>query len=449
MRIEHLVLIRDMDNRKEQVLKHIYEFFITSADFNGILLRQIGRELNIPYKESIDIVKDLVAEDKCMIQSATNPHIIRLTTYTIPSQLDCLEDAKGWKMKKRQIGNMVFESENTEFPICVYPSQSYLHLYRNVKGMPLFTRLLAWGEPQLTPCYFDMDVLQRYYDDPRYYFSFKDYSGRISYREKDGEPIVRREDEAFLQTFGLGYDNSNTRIVVAFLRYLHDLTPEHQNYWQSKMVHPLREPRMLAEYYDNVINGKWVASESVYTAFQYEMNTVIDLTNQIFGKPLFREKISLDNPPKELTFFYLPTKKNYNAFVLALDQMISENINHDFFVGKVSLETEKEREDGKIEVSKKGTLTLLKEWLEQSLTTTFGSLDDLLKPFREIRKQRQTPAHSLIVDEHSVEYFEKQKQLIWKTYCSMRNLRVILVGHPKADKKLVPDWLDTAEIKNF
>ena len=127
-----------MDNRKEQVLKHIYEFFITSADFNGIPLRQIGRELNIPYKESIDIVKDLVAEDKCMIQSATNPHIIRLTTYTIPSQLDCLEDAKGWKMKKRQIGNMVFESENTEFPICVYPSQSYLHSYRISSGSGYF-----------------------------------------------------------------------------------------------------------------------------------------------------------------------------------------------------------------------------------------------------------------------------------------------------------------------
>lgn len=90
---------RLMDSKKEQVLKHIYDFFVSSADFNGIPLRQIGRELNIPYEESIDIVKDLVAEDKCMIQSSTNPHIIRLTTYTIPSQLDCLKDAKGWKKK--------------------------------------------------------------------------------------------------------------------------------------------------------------------------------------------------------------------------------------------------------------------------------------------------------------------------------------------------------------
>ena len=438
-----------MKDKKEQVLKRIFNFFVESHDFNGIPLRQIGRDLSIPYEESIDLVKELVAEDKCMIQSSTIPHIIRLRTFPIPPQLECLEDAKSFKAEIHRAGILEWESENTEFPICVYPSQSYLRSNRNVNGMPPFTKLLAWGEPQLTPCFFDMDVLQRYYDDPRYYFYFKDYSGRISYREKDGEPIVRKEDEAFLQSFGLGYDNTETRIVVAFLRYLNELTPEHQNYWHSKMVHPSREPEILKEYYENTIEGRWVTSESVYTAFQYEMNAVIDLSKQIFGKPLFREKISLENPPKELSFFFLPTKKNFNYFVLALDQMISENINRDFFVGKVALETEKEREDGKIEVSKKGTLTLLKEWLEQSLTTTFGSLDDLLKPFKEIRKLRQSPAHSLTADEHSVEYFEKQKQLIWKVYCSMSNLRVILAGHPKADKKLVPNWLDTSEIKNY
>lgn len=438
-----------MKDKKEQVLKRIFNFFVESHDFNGIPLRQIGNELDIPYEESIDLVKELVAEDKCMIQSSTNPHIIRLTTYTIPSQLDCLEDAKNTTTEIHRAGSFEWMAENTEFPICVYPSQAFLRSNRNVSGMPIFTRLLAWGEPQLTPCYFDMEVLQRYYDDPRYLFFFKDYSGRISYREKDGTPIVRKEDEAFLQTFGLGYDNTDTRIVVAFLRYLNELTPEHQNYWQSKMVHPSREPRMLKEYYENTIEGRWVTSESVYTAFQYEMNAVVDLSKQIFGKQLFMDKISLDNPPKELSFFYLPTKKNYNAFVLAMDQMISENINRDFFANKLNLETETEREDGKIVVTPKGTLTLLKEWLEQSLTTTYGNLDDLLKPFREIRKLRQAPAHSLTIDEHSPEYFGKQKDLIWKSYCSMRNLRVLLAGHPKADKKLFPDWLDKAEIKNY
>ena len=85
--------------------------------------------------------------------------------------------------------------------------------------------------------------------------------------------------------------------------------------------------------------------------------------------------------------------------------MISENINRDFFSGKVVLEEEKKREDGKIVVTPKGTLALLAEWLEQSITTTVGSVDDLIKPFKEIRKLRQKPAHTLITDEYSTEYF--------------------------------------------
>lgn len=119
-----------------------------------------------------------------MIQSSTNPHIIYLRTFPIQPQLECLEAAKELKTEIHRLGDFEWESENTETPTCVYPSQSYLQANRNVSGMPIFTRLLAWGEPQLTPCYFDMEVLQRYYDDPRFLFFFKDYSGRISYRER-------------------------------------------------------------------------------------------------------------------------------------------------------------------------------------------------------------------------------------------------------------------------
>ena len=434
---------------KEQVLKHIYEYFINSSDFNGIPLRQIGEDLSIPYQDSIDIVIELVSRDNCMIQSSTNPHIIHSRTYSISSQIQCLKSAKELKIEELRIGDLHIMQENTEYPICVYPSQTYLKIHRNVDGMPLFTKLLSLGEPQLTPCYFDMDVLQRYYDDPRYYFYFKNYSGRISYKDKEGKPLVRKEDEVFLETFGMGYDNQGDRIVVAYLRYLNDLTPEHQLFWQSKMVHPSRNPKMLQEYYDNTMEGCWVNSESVYTAFQYELNTIISLSEQIFGKPLFRAKIPCDNPPRELSFFFLPTKKHFNDFVLAMDQLISENINKDFFDGKVKMDDEKERDDGRIIITHKGTITLLQEWLSNNITMTYGSVEELLKPFKDIRRLRQSPAHKISFDEYDPKYFEQQKELIWTSYCSLRNLRVLLSGHPDADKSLVPEWLDSCKIKNY
>ena len=438
-----------MNGKKTQIQKYVYDFFIKSSDYNGIPLRQIGSDLAIPYKETIDIIKELVEDDACMIQSSTNPHIIHSRTYSIPSQIQCLEAAKNLKIEEIVIGDFRFFREDTEYPICVYPTPSFLQRHRNTDGMPLFTKLLALGMPQLTPCYFDMDVLQRYYDDPRYFFFFENYSGRISYKEIEGQSLVRKEDEVFLETFGMGYDVNGERIVVAYLRYLHDLTPEHQLYWQSKMVHPERKPTMLEEYYENTIEGRWVSCESVYTAFQYELNTIIDLSEQIFGKRLFREKISRDKPPKELSFFFLPTKKHFNDFVLAMDQLISENINRDFFAGIIDIEIDKEREDGKNIVTPKGTLTLLREWLEQSINLTHGSIDDLLKPLREIRKLRQTPAHKLSADEYDSHYSCRQKVIIWDAYCSLRNIRTLLAGHPNADSTIVPQWLDCSEIKSY
>ena len=92
---------------------------------------------------------------------------------------------------------------------------------------------------------------------------------------------------------------------------------------------------------------------------------------------------------------------------------------------------------------------MLAEWLEQSITTTVDSVDDLIKPFKEIRRLRQKPAHTLITDEYSTEYFNHQKEIIWEAYCSINNLRLILSNHPNANKRLVPSWLDTAEIKNY
>ena len=58
---------------KVKIEKKIIDFFNESSDYNGMPLRDISREFDIDYKISIDIVKELVVEDKVSIQSSTNP----------------------------------------------------------------------------------------------------------------------------------------------------------------------------------------------------------------------------------------------------------------------------------------------------------------------------------------------------------------------------------------
>lgn len=436
---------------KEKILDAIYNFFVNSNDFNGIPLRRISRNFDIEYSESIDLIKELVEEDKVSIQSSPNPHIIYDKHYPTDIQLKILDDAKSSKVTVREIAGIKLESEDTESPICLYPSPEYLKTKRNLDHFEnaIYAKQLALGEPQLTPVFFDIDVLERYVNDPRFDFKFKDYSGRIycKYDENDN-PVVREEDNIFLKTFGLGFDAENGRLAVVYLRYLKDLTSEHQVYWKSK--EKKGACKILAEYHENTINGNWTSSCSVFTAFINELKCLNELSEIIFGKPLFLKNFDGDRRPKEFTFFFTPTLKNYNDFVLLLDKMISDNINKNFFDGEVELFDYLTLDDGFVERKAKGTIRLFEEWLlDQYETDKQEVLKDLFKPLKKIRRERQNPAHRISENEYDKKYIDLQKELINSAWESTRAFRHIFQQHPSAKEYKLPNSVAKGRVKTF
>lgn len=436
---------------KEKIENIVYDFFVTSSDFNGIPLRNISEKLKIDYENSIDVIKELVKDNTVSIQSSTNPHIIGFNHYPIDSQIHILEEAKKIKEVVHSIGDITISSEDTEFPICLYPSKSYLQKKRDLieYGNALYTKQLALAEPHLTPIFFEIEVLDRYFNDPRFYFKFEDYSGQISclYDEK-GNPIVREEDHIFLKTFGLGFDENGDRLAVVYLRYLKDLTPEHQIYWKSRQK--IGNCKILEEYHQNTIQGNWTFSYSIFSGFIGEQKCINDLTELIFTRPLFRKSFENKNRPKEFTFFFTPTLKNYNDFILLLDKMISENINKDFFEGKVEFFEFKELENGLVERQSKGTLQLFEEWLTSVYNVNGdGAVSELFKPLKKIRKERQNPAHKINENQYDKHLIEKQKIIMDELYSVFRNLRNIFHQHPKARSFEIPNWLENGKIKTF
>lgn len=436
---------------KERIENIVYDFFVASSDFNGIPLRNISEKLNIDYENSIDIIKELVKDNIVSIQSSTNPHIIGFQHYPIDSQIHILEEAKKIKEVVHSFGEITISSEDTEYPICLYPSKSYLQKKRDLAdfGNAPYTKQLALAEPHLTPIFFEIEVLDRYFNDPRFDFKFEDYSGQISCLYDENEnPIVREEDQIFLKTFGLGFDENGDRLAVVYLRYLKDLTPEHQIYWKSRQK--TGNCKMLEEYHQNTIQGNWTFSYSIFSGFIGEQKCINDLTKLIFTKPLFRKSFENENRPKEFTFFFTPTLKNYNDFILLLDKMISENINKDFFEGKVDFFEFKELENGLIERQSKGTLQLFEEWLTFVLNVKGdGTVSELFKPLRKIRKERQSPAHRINENQYDRQLIEKQKIIMDDIYSVLRNLRNIFHQHPKARDFEIPDWLENGKIKTF
>ena len=436
---------------KGLIEERVYNFFLESSDFNGIPLRKISKELNIDYEDSINLIKELVNEDVISIQSSTNPHIIYSRHYPVESQIHILEEAKKTKVTTRKFGKVNLVTEDSEYPICLYPSKKYLHIKRDLTEFnnAIYSKELALGQPHLKPIFFEIEVLDRYFNDPRFDFKFTDYSGQISckYDEK-GNVIVREEDNIFLKTFGLGFDESGNRLAVVYLRYLKDLTNEHQVFWKSK--EKIGDCRVLEEYYQNTIEGLWAFSYSVFSGFLGEQKCINDLTKMAFSKSLFRKDFEKENRPKEFTFFFTPTLKNYNDFILLLDKMISENINKDFFEGKVEMYEFKELGNGLVERQMKGTLQIFEEWLTSVFTVKGdGAVSELFKPLRKIRRERQNPAHRIDENHYDRKFVEKQKEVMNEVYSVFRALRNVFHKHPKAKSFEIPDWLENGKIKTF
>jgi hypothetical protein len=167
------------------------------------------------------------------------------------------------------------------------------------------------------------------------------------------------------------------------------------------------------------------------------------MSEAIWGSALFRE-LAVADSPIDLTTFLRPTSENYGRFVMALDKLLSDSINIKFFEGKIPLETETVREDGKIVVQRKGSLNLLEEWLLSEIIWNDKDAfrDVVIAPLRKVRKERQAPAHTFSTDKFSAEYYVTRRTLLWSVFNSLSNVRRTFGKHERAAGIPSEAWLD-------
>ncbi len=284
---------------KDDVLDKVRDFFIKSLDFNGILLSDLCAEFGCSWSALRNVISALVEENKVSLAFAshsTNPHIKRLADLPVNGQL----------------ARLAIEDLHT---ICAYPSSEVIRATTDLSIYEIrpFTQRLALAEPQLTPVFFDLEVLDKYYRDPRYNFDFYDFAGSISITSEhyDSSDIAER-DKILLQSFGIGYDSKRNRVVVAYLRYLADLSPEHQQIWNAHVVSD--NCSMNSDYEWTTIYGHWPTYYSVYQAFLTEQVEINKLA-YLIGKPgLFRETFE-EEKPEGFAPMLRPTRKNFDEFI--------------------------------------------------------------------------------------------------------------------------------------
>jgi hypothetical protein len=429
--------------QKDQILRRITERYLTSGDFNGLPIDNLGRDIG----EVRRLVRILVIEDKVVLNFGDrhpNPHILAFESEPQSKQIEKLDRLVFEPPAYEEWGPIKIRTNSTN--CCAYPSKTHLRTVVDVSKYQLqpYTLLLALGEPQLAYRAFNLRVLEFYRNDPRYSYDTDDIHGHISVRSGK---VTDPADDTFLETFGFAFNKDlSVRYVAVFLRYLSQLTPEHQQRWRLDQVDG---GMFLHPDYAKSSVGDWSAQESVFNAFCEEMGIINEMAIKIRGVRLFRETYSKQTKPVGFGFLIKPTKKEYETFVHLLDKMLSDNLNKKFFEGQIDL-TLREEKDGLVIEKQKGTITLLSDWLAKRVKLSEPSpKDKMIETFKNVRKERGPLAHEVQVDEWNDQYFAKQRELMIEAYGAIRTLRLILAIHPSSISVEVPDWLYRAEIRPY
>jgi hypothetical protein len=305
--------------------------------------------------------------------------------------------------------------------------------------------LLALGRPQLSFVSFELSVLEHYRNDPRYHYEVDDVSGWLGVRD---EYYLKKATEfpdkhkVSIQTFGFSFDKALSRHVAVFLRYLHDLSPEHQNIWKAHQVNG--ELFLHPDYFRSSFLGEFYEGISIFDAFLEEIRVVNRICTNIGRPPLFRA--TFEPRPLQFAFLIRPTVKEYQEFILTLDKMLSENIDFRFFGDDIALETEKTSRNGRVTVERKGSIVRLQEWMNAKFKVDDpGLLRETLDTLCEIRKLRQRPAHVLDDNRFDPGLARSQRELMIRAYTAIRTLRLVLQNHPKAGSVEMSDALATGK----
>jgi hypothetical protein len=309
---------------------------------------------------------------------------------------------------------------------------------------------MALGAPQLEFRAFDLHVLEVYRNDPRYWYDSSDIGGSVSistaYSGGDG---VNESDKIVLQSFGFAFDDEDNRVVAVYLRYLSGLSPEHQQIWKARELVGAYTPH--PGYYQSTILGEWSDHVSLFDAFGKELWLINQMSQTIRGMPLFKRDFGEhgETRPKKFAFLLRPTVEEFNAFALLLDKLLSDNISKNFFEGIVALEEEIAKTDRRYEVRRKGTISLIDEFVrKQYKIKNLDPWDECVSNLKEIRRVRQKPAHAIDEDKFDPQLARDQRELAIKGYVAVRTIRSVLETDSavKSADIEIPNWLQSGNI---
>lgn len=401
---------------KSKLLNKVIEYYLNSGDFNGLPLYEIG-------DHDIDYIIELINENLIEVLSEDGAFNIHIKGFDLMSPKEC------------QITNV----RNVKKQSCLYPTKQALQSAKIDNTTP-YTAMLQTGEAQFNVIYFNIEVLERYINNPKYFVTDYGYRGQICIKN---EYWNSDEDDEYIKDYGMAYKKVDYihRAVAVFLRDLSKLSKRVQLLWKSFELENQSQYIVEEGFEKNLIYGAWVTKHWLFNAVLEEMKIINDMCSSIGIPCLFNRTYgtSYNEKPEGYQNILLPTLKNYYEFVSVIEKLIVHNISVKAFTKDATLinSIDRKNEDGTI----KGSLTMLKEWLNKNVKAEFDIEALIISPLKDIRKIRQIPAHELYCNKYDISVYEKQKELMQNVYLALKALRHLFMGHPLATNVQVPNYL--------
>lgn len=306
-----------------------------------------------------------------------------------------------------------------------------------------YSRALAAGAAQMEPIFFDPAVLQRYVGDPRYTFRFHDFGGTLATADafymSDDFP---EEDKVLVDTFVMGWADGSPKAIAVYRVYLGKLSARHQQYWHTFELAGQGQYQLDRDYVRTSWYGLWPERPSAVEAI-FEEQRALNGAAAAIGRPeMFRKLFDAGDRPRGLQPFLLPTREEIGRFILQFDQVLSENLNADFFSSDVERFEEQTLSDGRVQRVQKGTVRLLKEWLELRFPERPELAADVSSPIAEVRSLRQDPAHRITTNDFDPAGWQERARLLGDVHGALRGLRQELLKDPSAAGVELPSWLN-------
>lgn len=412
---------------RDCLIKEIVNYYLTSRDYNGLPIYSMDNCDTSLLCELIDdnLIEVLSSDD------VLNPHIKAFNV-----QVD----------KELQKKRLLSHPDH-----CVlYPTQYGLSTIDVDYSVP-YSALMRKGAPQFDIIYFNIEILERYANNPMFFIIDAGYRGSIcpedQYRENDDI------DYEYIRDYGMAYIDGEKlrRAIGVFVCDLAKLSPQKQLLWKGFELDNQDDCHIHPGFIKNLILGEWVTEAWVFHAIIDEM-TIINKICETIGIPqLFNHTYGthFTEMPEGFRNILLPTKKNYYDFILVLEKLLVHNISYKTFTHKgFNVKTISRKDNAG---NDKGSLQMLLEWLCINTTADKDKIQEfIIAPLKTIRKIRQTPAHEFSPNDYDIDYYQKQFDLVNSAYSSIKCLRELLHSHPYGKTVTLPDYFcDGTTIVNY